>query len=87
MVLSSRLTSCQKLQRAVAEYRGQPADKALANEARKVSSIGSDESGAEPRDLVGASSAAQAGAAGSGTKRKYRRHPKVSVPVVVKTKI
>lgn len=79
MLSSSRLTSYQKLQRAVAEYRGQPLDKALASEARKVSSIGSDESGAEPRDVAGASSAAQAGVVGSGTKRKYRRHPKVSV--------
>jgi hypothetical protein len=70
----------QKLQRAIAESRGQPSDKALANDARKVSTNGSDESGTEPQEQGIRASSSQGvpvNASSSGTKRKYRRHPKV----------
>lgn len=70
----------QKLQRAIAESRGQPPDKALVADSRKGSVADrSDDSGAEPRDASARGTGhGSSSAPGSGTKRKYRRHPKVS---------
>ena len=69
----------QKLQRAIAESRGQPPDKALVADSRKGSVADrSDDSGAEPRDSSTRGTGHGSSAPGSGTKRKYRRHPKVS---------
>jgi hypothetical protein len=73
--------AAQKLQRAIAESRGQPPDKALAADSRKGSVADrSDDSGAEPRDSSarGGTGHGSSSAPGSGTKRKYRRHPKVN---------
>jgi hypothetical protein len=74
----------KKLQRAIAEARGQPPDRALNTESNKSGidyAARSDDSGAEPRDhVVRGSGASILGTASSstGTKRKYRRHPKVN---------
>jgi hypothetical protein len=70
----------QKLQRAIAESRGQPPDKALVADSRKGSVADrSDDSGAEHRDSSTRGTGHGSSAPGSGTKRKYRRHPKVGL--------
>jgi hypothetical protein len=71
----------QKLQRAIAESRGQSVDRPLPTTfARAGSTAGScrsDESGPESKTKQAES--ANPGASGVGAKRKYRRHPKVSL--------
>lgn len=76
--LNVKLGHRRKLQRAIAESRGQPPDKALVADSRKGSVADrSDDSGAEPRDSSTRAGAGHGSSApGSGTKRKYRRHPK-----------
>jgi len=79
--LDVKLGHRRKLQRAIAESRGQPLDRALLFEQGKVtpSETGyqSDESAAEAKDFSGQVTPARStGAPATGTKRKYRRHPK-----------
>lgn len=70
----------QKLQRAIAEYRGQTADRRLPSTLYKVTSAEgsyrSDDSAAE--STVKRAEPPTIGTTGTSTKRKYRRHPKVS---------
>lgn len=71
----------QKLQRAIAESRGQSADRPLPAALGKAASVdgayrSGDDSGTEGKGKQGEGAAA---GATTSTKRKYRRHPKVSV--------
>jgi hypothetical protein len=75
----------QKLQRAIAESRGQPIERALVLEHGKVAApdagYQSDDSMAEVKESSGqATPAEQSNPLSAGTKRKYRRHPKVCSP-------
>ncbi|KAF2499378.1 hypothetical protein BU16DRAFT_269122 [Lophium mytilinum] len=73
--LNVKLGHRRKLQRAIAETRGQYHDRpAIATAASVDGSYRSDESGSEHKAKKGAASATAAG--GGSTKRKYRRHPK-----------
>lgn len=76
---SCSLHASQKLQRAIAEYRGLSADRPLLTTLNLAASIDtpdrSDDSPPDPKIKQG-ESAAQG--APTTTKRKYRRHPKVS---------
>ncbi|KAF2665969.1 hypothetical protein BT63DRAFT_45295 [Microthyrium microscopicum] len=82
--LNVKLGHRRKLQRAIAEYRGQPPDRALAPELSKSSidpACRSDDSGTERKDSAPRVSNSSATGSGNppvttGTKRKYRRHPK-----------
>ncbi|KAF2804318.1 uncharacterized protein BDZ99DRAFT_154940 [Mytilinidion resinicola] len=73
--LNVKLGHRRKLQRAIAETRGQYHDRpTIATAASVDGSYRSDESGSEHKAKKGAASATAAG--GGSTKRKYRRHPK-----------
>jgi len=80
--LGFKLGHRRKLQRAIAESRGQPAERALLLEHGKVTmqdGYQSDESMHDTKESSGqATPAAQASTSqpSTGTKRKYRRHPK-----------
>ncbi|PSN65557.1 hypothetical protein BS50DRAFT_589950 [Corynespora cassiicola Philippines] len=78
--LNVKLGHRRKLQRAIAESRGQSSDRPLpfsiAKGASADGSYRSDDSAPESKGGQGVTSAA--GTAGTSTKRKYRRHPKVS---------
>jgi hypothetical protein len=93
---SNTVTNCnnQKLQRAIAEYRGQSAERPLPLALTRTASIEalyrSDESATENKGKQRQQPATNTTATGTGTgtvlgtgtgtstKRKYRRHPKVS---------
>jgi hypothetical protein len=97
---SNTITNCnnQKLQRAIAEYRGQSAERPLPLALTRTASIEalyrSDESATEnkgkqrqqPATNTTATSTGTGTVSGTGTgtstKRKYRRHPKVSQDVI-----
>ncbi|KAL1611069.1 hypothetical protein SLS59_000706 [Nothophoma quercina] len=76
--LSVKLGHRRKLQRAIAESRGQSSDQpltiALARGASAEGSYRSDESATETKGKQ--NPAAADGSTGTSTKRKYRRHPK-----------
>jgi hypothetical protein len=92
------VTNCnnQKLQRAIAEYRGQSAERPLPLALTRTASIDalyrSDESATEnkgkQRQQPATNTTATSTGTGTGTstgtstKRKYRRHPKVSQDVI-----
>ena len=75
------VTVCQKLQRAIAESRGQASSRPLPIALSKAGSVDgsyrSDESATESK----APKQGEASATGAppSAKRKYRRHPKVSL--------
>ncbi|KAF2429875.1 hypothetical protein EJ08DRAFT_262648 [Tothia fuscella] len=76
--LGVKLGHRRKLQRAIAESRGQPAERALSLETGKISIEGgyrSEDSTNEAKESSGGH-VTPALAPGTGTKRKYRRHPK-----------
>jgi hypothetical protein len=75
----------KKLQRAIAESRGQSVERALLLEHGKVAAqdgYHSDDSMQDVKESSGqatpAAQAQQGSQPSTGTKRKYRRHPKVS---------
>ncbi|KAF2185117.1 hypothetical protein K469DRAFT_779923 [Zopfia rhizophila CBS 207.26] len=76
--LGHRRTPPQKLQRAIAESRGQAPDRPLPTALGKATSIDgsyrSDDSAPESKGKPGEPTTS--GTAGTSTKRKYRRHPK-----------
>ncbi|KAF1845738.1 uncharacterized protein K460DRAFT_405978 [Cucurbitaria berberidis CBS 394.84] len=76
--LNVKLGHRRKIQRAIAEWRGQPADRALppalGRTASAADSYRSEDSGPESKGKHGDTSTAVTSA--PGTKRKYRRHPK-----------
>ncbi|OAL53322.1 hypothetical protein IQ07DRAFT_641719 [Pyrenochaeta sp. DS3sAY3a] len=76
--LNVKLGHRRKLQRAIAESRGQSADRPLPVALRRATSVEgsyrSDDSGPESKSKQGESSVVTT--TGPGTKRKYRRHPK-----------
>lgn len=76
--LNFKLGHRRKLQRAIAESRGQAHDRPLPPAISKTSTIDglhrSDESGAETRARLADSAASTTSA--TGAKRRYRRHPK-----------
>jgi hypothetical protein len=80
--LNVKLGHRRKLQRAIAEARGQPSESALSLETTRASVpdgvYRSDESGTEAKESSGGRATPAAPTPGSsiGTKRKYRRHPK-----------
>ncbi|KIW01710.1 uncharacterized protein PV09_06887 [Verruconis gallopava] len=79
--LGFKLGHRRKLQRAIAETRGQPAERALVLDQGKVAvpddAYHSDESMADAKDSSGhITPAVQTNPSSAGTKRKYRRHPK-----------
>jgi hypothetical protein len=74
----------QKLQRAIAESRGQTSDRPLPIALNRATSAegsyrSGDESATEGKGKQRDTSTAGATATGTTTKRKYRRHPKVSL--------
>ena len=78
----TNLLALQKLQRAIAESRGQSSDRPLTiTPARGASVEGtyrSDDSATESKSKQGQIAD---GTVSTSTKRKYRRHPKVSLPL------
>ncbi|KAF2854648.1 hypothetical protein T440DRAFT_514540 [Plenodomus tracheiphilus IPT5] len=76
--LSVKLGHRRKLQRAIAESRGQSSDRPLSTSAGRAPSpdrsYRSDDSGPEGKSRQGEASVASN--SGTSTKRKYRRHPK-----------
>lgn len=79
-LLNVKLGHRRKLQRAIAEYRGQPPEKSLSatlnRDAAASTYRSGDDSAPESKDKQGESAATGAGNTGATTKRKYRRHPK-----------
>jgi hypothetical protein len=81
--LNVKLGHRRKLQRAIADSRGQPPERALQPESSKTltgdGAYRSDDSGGETKESSGGRATPAAplnSAATGGTKRKYRRHPK-----------
>ncbi|KAH9878533.1 hypothetical protein IAQ61_001805 [Plenodomus lingam] len=76
--LSVKLGHRRKLQRAIAESRGQSSDRPLPPPVARAASLDrsyrSDDSGPESKSRQGEPSVT--GTSGTSTKRKYRRHPK-----------
>jgi hypothetical protein len=83
--IGSRLTrTLQKLQRAIAESRGQTSDRPLPlavgrGTSAEVSYRSGDESATETKPKQSETSTTGANTTTTTTKRKYRRHPRVSL--------
>ncbi|KAH8731470.1 hypothetical protein GQ44DRAFT_722439 [Phaeosphaeriaceae sp. PMI808] len=80
-LLSVKLGHRRKLQRAIAESRGQTSDRPLPISLGRTTSVdgsyrSGDESGPESKAKHGEAPTPSASTTGTTTKRKYRRHPK-----------